>query len=51
MSEENGSGGKKQFNDGYVPLKKGYKPDSGMVGAGHKPEKSEAKPTNPPKKK
>lgn len=40
----------KNDNTGYE--KRGYKPGSGgSVTGGHKPEKSERKPVNPPKKK
>ena len=51
MSDKNNNEGKQKTNEGYVPLKKGYKPAGGGVSGGHKPEKSEAKPVNPPKKK
>lgn len=51
MSEKDKSGGKKRIDEGYAPQKKGYQPDGGSVTSGHKPEKSELKPVNPPKKK
>lgn len=51
MSNKNQDGEKKISNEGYVPLKKGYKPTGDSVTGGHKPEKSELKPVNPPKKK
>ena len=51
MSEKGKDGGKKNVNEGYVPQKKGYQPNGGNVTGGHKPEKSELKPANPPKKK
>ena len=51
MSDKNQGGSKKNIKEGYTPLKKGYKPGSGGVTGGHKPERSELKPTNPPKKK
>jgi hypothetical protein len=51
MSKKEGSGGKKNINEGYVPNKRGYQPNEGSVTGGHKPEKSELKPINPPKKK
>lgn len=37
--------------DGYVPFKKGWKPNHEPPSGGHKPEKSELSPKNPPKKK
>lgn len=54
MSNENNGGkrGKKGVgNEGWTPAKKGYKPGRGSVTGGHKPEKSELQPTNPPKKR
>lgn len=51
MTKKSQDGGTKNINEGYVPLQKGYKPSGGGVSGGHKPEKSEAKPSNPPKKK
>lgn len=51
MSDKNQGGDKKNINEGYVPLKKGYQPTGDNVTGGHKPEKSELKPVNPPKKK
>ncbi|MDW7774672.1 MAG: hypothetical protein SCH71_17455 [Desulfobulbaceae bacterium] len=53
MSKKDNSCGGKKINEGFVPCKKGYKPSggNGNVTSGHKPEKSEAKPVNPPKKK
>lgn len=51
MSGKNQNDGKKHVNEGCVPSKKGYQPGGGNVTSGHKPEKSELKPTNPPKKK
>ena len=51
MSDKEKNGGKKQIDEGYAPLKKGYKPSGGGATGGHKPEKSELKPHNPPKKK
>ena len=50
MSDKGKSGDKKGINEGYTPIKKGYQPSRGVTG-GHKPEKSELKPVNPPKKK
>lgn len=54
MSNENGGGKGGQRgvgNEGWAPLQKGYKPAKGNVTGGHKPEKSELQPTNPPKKR
>lgn len=51
MSKNNDNGRKSPIEEGYVPLKKGYKPTKGAVTGGHKPEKSVLKPTNPPKQK
>jgi hypothetical protein len=51
MRKKNNNSGDNKVNEGFVPCKKGYKPSSGEVTGGHKPEKSEAKPVNPPKKK
>jgi len=52
MSNNDQSSGSRNINDGYVPVKKrGYKPNGGSATGGHKPEKSERKPVNPPKKK
>jgi hypothetical protein len=51
MSEKNQSGDKKSINEGYVPEKRGYRPSGDNVTGGHKPEKTELKPINPPKKK
>lgn len=42
---------KENINYGYVPSKRGYQPSKDNVTGGHKPEKSEIKPSNPPKKK
>ena len=39
----------KNLDEGYAPFKKGYQP--GHATDGHKPEKTEVTPTNPPKKK
>lgn len=36
---------------GYVPIKKGYQPQKEPATNGHKPEKSELAPQNPPNKK
>lgn len=46
-----GNGSKEYIKDGYVPIKKGYQPSGDKVTGGHTPEKSEAKPINPPPKK
>lgn len=51
MSKNNSSSGNNNVNEGFTPEKRGYKPSGGIVTGGHKPEKSEAKPVNPPKKK
>lgn len=54
MSKKNSNNGGNKINEGFghTPSKRGYKPGSGgSVTGGHKPEKSEAKPVNPPKKK
>ncbi|ELE8118398.1 hypothetical protein RB980_000989 [Vibrio fluvialis] len=51
MSDKKQSGDKKNINEGYVPSRKGYQPIGDNVTGGHKPEKSELKPVNPPKKK
>ncbi len=40
---------KKKLDEGYIPLEKGYKPKKGT--GGHRPDKPENKPTNPPKKR
>lgn len=37
--------------DGYAPEKKGWQPAKEPVNNGHKPEKAELAPTNPPKRK
>lgn len=49
----NGNDGEKKGNlrEGYIPFKKGYQPAGDGVTGGHKPEKSELKPKNPPKKR
>lgn len=40
------------IGDGYQPSLEGYKPDTnGKPQSGHTPERSEAKPSNPPKKR
>jgi hypothetical protein len=41
----------KENNRGYVPIEKGYQPGKTDAQNGHKPEKAEFKPVNPPKKK
>lgn len=53
MTKEKDGSKKRQIDEGYTPSKKDYKPKpgSGGVTGGYKPEKSELKPTNPPKKK
>lgn len=52
MTKDQKGGGKENFREGYIPLKKGYQPAGGTsVTGGHVPEKSEAKPVNPPPKK
>ena len=51
MSKKNDNSGITLRKGGFVPGKRGYKPTSGAPTVGHKPEKSEAKPVNPPKKK
>jgi hypothetical protein len=51
MSQKNQSDVKNMIKEGYVPIKKGYKPSSGGTTGGHTPEKSKRKPVNPPKKK
>ncbi len=38
-------------SSGVTLEKKGYQPNKGGVTGGHKPEKSELAPKNPPKKK
>lgn len=50
MSDKDKNIGKRDCYDGYVPVKEGYQPGGNVTG-GHKPEKSELKPINPPKKK
>ena len=39
------------YQDGYSPDKKGWQPQKEPPTSGHKPEKSELAPTNPPKKR
>lgn len=51
MSNKSQNNDSQITQDGYVPLKKGYQPSEGSVTGGHKPEKAELKPKNPPKKK
>lgn len=51
MSDKKQGSNKNIANDGYSPSKRGYQPAGGKVTNGHKPEKSELKPVNPPKKK
>lgn len=49
-TSHNGSNGNRE-DYGYVPAKRGYKPGTSPATGGHKPEKSELKPVNPPKSK
>ncbi len=51
MSKKNGNSDVTRIKGGFVPSKRGYKPSGGAPTGGHKPEKSEGKPVNPPKKK
>lgn len=51
MSNKNFNDGRKGGDRGYSPTEKGYRPTGGNVSNGHKPEKSQLTPTNPPKKK
>ena len=51
MSKKSNNSGGNKVDEVFVPCKEGYKPGSGSVTGGHKPEKSQAKPVNPPKKK
>ena len=51
MSKNEDKKGLKDVSEGYVPVQRGYRPAGDDVTGGHKPEKSERKPVNPPKKK
>ena len=52
MNKKNQQSGEKELIiEGYVPSKKGYQPIGDNVTGGHKPDKLELKPVNPPKKK
>ena len=51
MNKKNKNEDKTNLREGYAPSKKGYNHDKSDPIGGHKPEKSEAKPINPPKEK
>ncbi|MBU1233294.1 MAG: hypothetical protein KKD01_01270 [Proteobacteria bacterium] len=51
MSKKNNNSDNRKEKEGFSHGQGCYKPSGREVTGGHKPEKSEAKPVNPPKKK